>query len=148
MKWPHAHFRWELRLGMLFMCLAVLFSWFIVSSTGWVFRWDKGGQSPCSLTITSGAIRIMFLPTSIPIPIERDNSRWYIYSHPPGPTRWFIMWKPLYSPSSGVSLYILPLWIPSLFFLILSLMLVAKARSNRESDRGLIPTNDRERPSE
>lgn len=111
-------FRW------LFICLAAFLMFIFVSSTGWVWRWECGPQAQQrSVTVTGGAIRVMIWHGKCPEPGAHPSSRMFFMNSPPGPTRWFLFWRPVLDASSGVSIYIVPFWIMSLLFVAPAILL-------------------------
>jgi len=109
MAWLEQSTRWVLT------CLAVLSACAIVVSTGCAASWGCGSRVKRHVVVTSGAVRVMAYHEDTN-PAGPQTSSWWFSNHPPGPTRWFIFWRPMWQPSSAVSIYIVPFWIPCLVF--------------------------------
>jgi len=97
--------------------LAIFFAGIVVVSTGCAVIWGCGPQVRRHVVITSGAVRITAYQVESGTLLPQTSS-WRFSGNPPGPTRWFIFWRPIWQPSPGFSLYIIPLWIPSILFAI------------------------------
>lgn len=134
-----AHMFWNERLlRWLFTGLAAFWMFIFVSSTGWVWRVEYGSQPRDSVTVTSGAIRVMIWNEKCEEPDAQSRSKWSFMNSPPGPTRWFLFWRPVLQASSGVSIYIVPFWIISLPFAALAILKWCKLLRSRRDGSSLV----------
>ena len=114
--WAERLARWILTF------LAILLTLVFWQSMGRSAHWNMAvAKTKCHMVIASGAVRVMLYHEGTSA--EHQSSSWSIANNPPGPGRWFVFWRPMWEPSSRLSVTIVPLWIPFIPIALLATMM-------------------------